>query len=193
MRNKMLVLMLALTLAVFAFSCKNKEDEGQSAVATTDTSVSASTDTMASSDTTATSTSGTAMTGGTMSNLADEDKEFVMKAAQGGMAEVTMGNLASSGGSNADVKAFGQRMVTDHSKANDELKSLATAKGLALPSDVGKEHQEAIDKLGKLTGKDFEKASQDAKDADLKAWAGKTLPILQDHLKMAKATHDKVK
>jgi putative membrane protein len=206
MRNKTLMLMLALSLAVFTFGCRgNNEEKGQSAVATTDTTV-----TSAAGDTAA--TTGTVMTGGTISNVADEDKEFVMKAAQGGMAEVTMGNLASAGGTHADVKTFGQRMVTDHSKANDELRTLATTKGLALPSDAGKEHQEMIEKLGKKTGKDFdqeymkgmvedhekdvkefEKASRDAKDPDIKAWAAKTLPTLQEHLKMAKATYDKVK
>jgi putative membrane protein len=204
MRNKLFVLMLALSLAVFAFGCRgNNEEKGRSAVATTATTVTAG-------DSAA--TTGTVMTGGTMSNVSDDDKDFVMKAAQGGMAEVTMGNLASAGGSNADVKAFGQRMVTDHSKANDELKSLAMSKGLALPSDAGKEHQEMIDKLSKKTGKDFdqeymkgmvedhekdvkefEKASRDAKDPDIKAWAAKTLPTLQEHLRMAKATYDKVK
>ena len=95
---------------------------------------------------------------------------------------------------------------------NDELKQLAQNKGLALPADVDDESKKMSDKLSKLSGKDFdkeyingmvdghekvvksfEKASKDAKDPDLKAWAAKTLPTLQDHLKMAKETKAKLK
>jgi len=134
------------------------------------------------------------------------------KAAVGNMAEVMMGQMASTNGTDAGVKAFGNRMVTDHGKANDELKALAAQKGMALPADVDAEHKEKGDKMSKKSGKDFdkaymedmvkdhekdikefEKASKDAKDADLKAWAAKTLPTLQDHLKMAKETEKKVK
>jgi putative membrane protein len=135
-----------------------------------------------------------------------------MKAAQGGMAEVMLGQMASSKATSADVKNFGNRMVSDHGKANDELKQLAQNKGMALPADVDADSKKMSDKLSKATGKDFdkeyisgmvddhekdvkefEKASKDAKDPDLKAWASKTLPTLQDHLKMAKETKSKVK
>jgi putative membrane protein len=144
--------------------------------------------------------------------LAKDDAGFVTKAAQGGMAEVNLGTMAAQKAASADVKTFGNTMVTDHSKANDELKQLAASKGVTLPADVGKENQDVADKLGKLTGaafdkaymkdmvedhekdvKDFEKASKSAKDPDLKAWAAKTLPTLQGHLKMAKDTARKVK
>jgi putative membrane protein len=140
------------------------------------------------------------------------DSDFMMKAAQGGMAEVNMGNMASSKATNADVKKFGDRMVTDHSKANDELKQLASTKGVTLPTDVNDEQKKAMDMMSSKNGKDFdkayiddmvkdhetdvaefEKASKNAKDADLKAWATKTLPTLQEHLKMAKDTQKKVK
>jgi putative membrane protein len=96
-------------------------------------------------------------------------------------------------------------MVTDHSKANDELKQLATTKGLTLPATLSAEHQKTADELAKKKGKDFDKAymndmvkdhekdvaefqkqSTSAQDPDLKAWATKTLPTLQDHLKQAK-------
>src|ERR1051326_6076917 len=68
--------------------------------------------------------------------LASADETFVTKAAQGGLAEVKLGTLATQKASNADVKAFGQQMVDDHSKANDELKQLASTKGITLPTDI---------------------------------------------------------
>ena len=114
--------------------------------------------------------------------------------------------------SSADVKAFGQRMVTDHSKANDELSQLATAKGLALPTELGGEHKDALDHLSSLSGAEFdkaymkhmvedhvkdvaefEKASTTAMDSDVKGWAGKTLPTLQQHLQLAKDVSSKLK
>ena len=200
---KRYVIALAAVLAVMG--CK------QESTTITDTTTTASTDTYASSTGT-TSTTSTGSTGGAASTLSESDKEFVMKAAIGGMAEVAGGQTATQNASNADVKAFGQRMVTDHSKANDELKQLATTKGLALPTAPDAEHQKKLDELSKKTGKAFDKAYMDdmvkdheedvaefqkqstsAQDPDLKSWAAKTLPTLQDHLKMAKATQKKVK
>jgi len=67
------------------------------------------------------------------SSLSVKDKTFMKKAAKGGMMEVAMGNLAAQNGQSDDVKSFGKRMVTDHSKANDELKSIASQKGVTLP------------------------------------------------------------
>jgi putative membrane protein len=153
----------------------------------------------------------TGVTGGTVSNTTPEDKEFVSKAGMGGLAEVQMGNLAAQKAQSADVKAFGQRMVTDHSKANAELAQLATAKGLSLPTELAGEHQAAYEHLNSLSGADFDKmymqhmvedhekdvsefdkASTSANDADIKAFAGKTLPVLREHLTLAKTTAGKV-
>lgn len=158
---------------------------------------------------TATATT-TAATGGTSSALSPDDKEFVSKAGIGGLAEVQMGNLALSKSTSADVKAFGQRMVTDHSKANEELSQLATAKGVALPTELDADHKAALDHLTSLTGADFdkaymkhmvedhekdvaefEKASTTATDSDVKAWAGKTLPTLKEHLQLAQTVSGK--
>jgi putative membrane protein len=143
--------------------------------------------------------------------MTNEDKEFVTKAGMGGLAEVQMGNLALQKASNADVKAFAQRMVTDHSKANAELAEFATAKGLALATELDADHKAAADHLSSLSGADFDKAymqhmvedhekdvaefdkaSTSAADTDLKAWAGKTLPTLKEHLEQAKTTARKV-
>ena len=140
------------------------------------------------------------------------DTSFVTKAAQGGMAEVKLGKLATEKASSPDVKTFGQQMVDDHSKANDELKSLASKKGLTLPTDVDAKDQATYDRLSKLSGAEFDKAymadmvsdhktdvaefrreSQRGSDPDVKAWAAKTLPTLEHHLQLAQSTDAKVK
>ena len=213
-RQRLLVIIAAL-LVVAAMACRNSgEKVSNGAAGTTDTSTTSTSGTDT-SGTTTTSTAASATTpssGGTVSNLSAADKEFVMKAAIGGMAEVQMGQTASQKGQNADVKAFGARMVTDHGKANDELKQLATTKGLTLPSDVDAKHKKTADAIAAKNGKDFDKAymtdmvrdheedvkefekeSKSAQDADLRNWAAKTLPTLQDHLRMAKETAKKVK
>src|SRR4051812_39822143 len=140
------------------------------------------------------------------------DHGFVTKAAQGGLAEVKLGTLATQKASSPDVKQFGQQMVDDHSKANDELKQLASSKGITLPTDTDASHQAKYDRLSKLSGADFDKAymkemvsdhrtdvyefrreSEHGSDPDVKAWAGKTLPTLEHHLQMAESTDAKVK
>jgi putative membrane protein len=139
------------------------------------------------------------------------DKKFIDEAAQGGMAEVKLGQLAAEKASSEDVKKFGQMMVDDHTKANEELKSLAQKKMVDLPTDIGK-HQKTYDKLSKLSGSDFDKAYMDAmvkdhkedvsefekqaargQDSELKAWAAKTLPTLQMHLSHAEDLHKAMK
>lgn len=214
-RQRLLVIISAL-LVVVAVACRNSEEKvSNGAAGTTDTSTTSTSGTDT-SGTTTTSTAATATTtgstGGTVSKLSAADKEFVMKAAIGGMAEVQMGQTASQKGLSAGVKAFGARMVTDHSKANDELKQLATTKGLVVPADVDAKHRKAADALAAKSGKEFDKAymtemvrdheedvkefekeSKSAQDADLGKWAARTLPTLEDHLRMAKDTAKSVK
>jgi putative membrane protein len=134
------------------------------------------------------------------------DHQFVMEAAQGGMAEVELGQLASEKAQSSDVKQFAQRMVTDHGKANDELKTLAQSKNITLPTDVGAKHKATKDKLSKMSGaafdraymqemvtdhrkdvSEFEKESKSGKDPDVKAFAAKTLPTLHEHMQMAES------
>ena len=153
---------------------------------------------------TATATT-TGVTGGGMSAMTPEDKEFVVKAGIGGLYEVQAGNLALQKAASAEVKAFAQRMVTDHGNANTELARLATSKGLALATELDGELEGAVEHLASLSGAefdkaymqhmvpdhektvaDFDKASTTGTDADVKAWAQKTLPTLQEHLRMAK-------
>jgi len=84
------------------------------------------------------------------------DKMFLRKAAEGGIAEVQFGQLASQKGSSDDVKAFGQKMVTDHTALNDNLKPIADSMGVMLPKKLSKENQAEYDKLNGLSGTDFD-------------------------------------
>jgi putative membrane protein len=145
-------------------------------------------------------------------DLARGDRKFVENATEHGIAEVAMGKLASVRAQHPDVKAFGQKMVDDHSKANDELRRLADAKGVKLPAEADRGHRRDADKLGKKNGadfdreymehmvkdhkkdvKEFQKAAKDLKDPELRDFASRTLPTLQQHLQMAEATHAVVK
>jgi putative membrane protein len=140
----------------------------------------------------------------TADHAASADHTFVTKVAEGGMAEVKLGQLAADKATSEDVKKFGQRMVTDHSKANDELKALAQQKSITLPTDLNAKDKATYDRFSKLSGAEFDRAymqhmladhrtdvnefkkeSTSGKDPDVKAWAGKTLPTLEEHLKLA--------
>ena len=133
------------------------------------------------------------------------DASFVNKAAMGGMMEVKLGEAATTRASEEAVKVYGRRMVDDHGKANGELKDLATKKGWSLPADLDEMHKKMSEKMTMLSGaefdraysehmlkdhemvvKEFEHAAQKAADADLRAWATKTLPTLKEHLQMAR-------
>ena len=132
------------------------------------------------------------------------DETFVVKAAHGGMAEVELGKLAADKAASDEVKKFGQRMVDDHGKANDELKILAQNKHITLPDTIDPQDKALHDRLAQLSGPAFDRAYMQAmladhrkdvnefrieaksgKDADVKGWAAKTLPTLEAHLKLA--------
>ena len=136
------------------------------------------------------------------------DNSFVTKAAQGGMAEVQLGKLAQSHAASDKVKTFGQRMVDDHTKANDELSKIAGQKGVTLPTSLNAKDQATMDRLSKLNGAafdraymqdmvkdhrediaEFKKEANSGQDPDFKAFASKTLPTLQEHLSMAEQTN----
>ena len=139
------------------------------------------------------------------------DLAFVIDAAPGGLGEIELGKLAAAKAQNADVKAFGQKMVEDHSKVIEDLKALMIQKKVLLPSDVMPTHIELTDKLSKLSGADFDReyvkamvanhekdvtafnsVANGATDADVKAFATKTLPTLKMHLEMIKGMADKM-
>jgi putative membrane protein len=134
--------------------------------------------------------------------------QFMLKAASGGMMEVQLGEIAQQNAASSRVKRFGAMMVRDHSKANDELKALASSKNITIPASLGPAHQSHVDNLKKLTGtafdeqymdmmttdhlediSAFDRAANDGKitDAGVKAFAAKTLPILKMHSDSAQA------
>jgi putative membrane protein len=141
------------------------------------------------------------MDAGSNKMLRSADTTFAVKAAQGGLAEVKLGQLAAEKGSSPDVKAFGQQMVDDHSKANEQLKSVAQAENMTLPSEINPKQQAMYAKLQNSSGsefdhmyvkamvkdheddvKDFEKEANSGSDPQIKDFAAKTLPVLQGHL-----------
>jgi putative membrane protein len=134
------------------------------------------------------------------------DTKFAMTAAQDGMTEVELGRLAVQKGMSDAVKQFGQRMIDDHGSANQQLMQLASSKGMTLPTTLDAKHAAMVAKFQRLSGAEFDRAYakqmvQDHRkavdlfqkeadrgaDADLKAFASKTLPTLQGHLSMAQA------
>src|SRR6476620_4964012 len=90
------------------------------------------------------------------STLSSGDRKFLTDASQGGMLEVELGKIASQKSSNADVKSFGQRMVDDHSKADDQLKQVASSKGVTLSDKLSPAKQKEVDKYSKLSGAAFD-------------------------------------
>ena len=136
---------------------------------------------------------------GKSSSLSAKDRTFIHKAAKGGMMEVAMGNLAAQNGQSDDVKSFGKRMVTDHSKANEELKSIAAKKGVKLPSKEpsGKWSSDKayMDMMVKDHEKDlaeFQDEANNGSDPDVKKFAEDTAKVVQEHLDLAKQTQSKL-
>ena len=133
------------------------------------------------------------------SALSSKDKSFITKAAKGGMMEVEMGKMAAASAQNADVKKFGSRMVTDHTKANNELMAIAQKHGVKAPAHKShgkwksdKAYMDMMVKDHDKTVADFEAQASGGSDADLKKFAAKTLKVLKKHQKMAKDLQAKV-
>jgi putative membrane protein len=133
------------------------------------------------------------------------DARFVMGAAEGGMAEVELGQLAADKASNAKVKEFGHRMMADHAREGDELKALASSKNIMLPTSVSTKDKATKDRLSKLSGPsfdraymaemvkghlsasmDFRKEATSGHDPQIKEWATKTVGTVDEHLKAAR-------
>ncbi|MFN2542165.1 MAG: DUF4142 domain-containing protein [Chthoniobacterales bacterium] len=132
-------------------------------------------------------------------NLSAKDKAFMKNAAKGGMMEVAMGKMAEQNGQSQDVKAFGKRMVADHSKANNELMALAEKRGVKLPTEKPAEKwtsdKNYIDAMVKDHEKDlaeFQDEASKGNDPDLKKFADRTAKIVQKHLDLAKETQGKL-
>lgn len=131
------------------------------------------------------------------------DSEFMTKAASGGMLEVQLGQEVAKRATTPEAKQFAQQMVTDHTKANDELKALAAKKNITLPTTLGKDQQKVYDDVLAEKGadldkkyaeamlsdhqediKEYQEAVTKANDADIKQFAQHTLPVLEMHLGM---------
>jgi len=142
----------------------------------------------------------------------EASSSFLVKAADGGLTEVRLGELAQQKATSKMVKDYGAMLIHDHSAANDKVKALAAQRNVTLPDGPGNEHQEAIDKLSKRTGKDFDKTFMDAmqrdhekdidmfkdasnkvNDADVKSFVDNRLPTLQMHLDSANAIRKMLK
>lgn len=143
--------------------------------------------------------------------LRSSDTAFAINAAQDGNAEVKVGKLAAGKASAQDVKAFGQQMVDDHTKANDQLASVAREEHMTLPSGLTAKDEAMYNRLEKLSGvafdkayvadmvkdhqadvKEFEKEQRTGKDPAIKSFAAQTLPVLQEHLEKIKSIHSKL-
>lgn len=142
-------------------------------------------------------------TSGTAGAGAATDKMFVMKAAQGGLTEIKLGELASQKSSSDDVKQFGEKMVKDHTQLNEDMKPIAQSMGVTPPAQLNKKHQKMYDKLSGMSGDEFDKAylsamvkdhHDDLKDfkseasstqnADLKAAVQKGTTVIEEHTAM---------
>jgi putative membrane protein len=146
------------------------------------------------------------------SKLPSGEERFMKEAASGGLMEVELGKFAAEKGSHQRVKEFGKRMQTDHSKANAQLRKIASSKGVDLPTQPSGEHKSTMDKLTKLSGAEFDREYMEAmvddheediekfqiqadkgKDPELKKFASETLPILKKHLELAQSTEKQIK
>jgi putative membrane protein len=141
--------------------------------------------------------------------MSSSDRKFAMTAAMGGMAEVEMSRLALTKASSDAVKQYAQKMIDDHTAANAELMQIASAKGITLPTAPDAKMRAMMSRMEKLSGADFDREyvmmaghkdhqkmeklfrdeSMKGRDADLKAFAAKTLPVVQQHLQMARDLH----
>ncbi len=137
-------------------------------------------------------------------NVPAPDRNFVLEAARGGMMEVQLGQIAVKNAQSPQVRDFGQRMIDDHSKANDRLKQVAQTKNITLPADLDPAHKNEVQKLSALKGPEFdrsymqlmvsehkkdvaafERESRSGKDPEIRQFAAETLPVLQEHLRLA--------
>lgn len=147
----------------------------------------------------------------TAQELSSEDREFMKKAAQAGIAEVRAGEMALEKSDNDDVREFAQRMIDDHSKATDKLKQLAKAKNETLPTEPTQQQKRTAEDLSELDGEDFdaeymdvqvsdhekvielfEDEIEDGSNSDVIAFAEKILPTLRKHLEMAENISDEL-
>jgi len=198
---------LFLLTAMSAFCCVMLAACGESTNTKVTTTAGNAANTVANTATSAANTVANAVSNATTSG----PESFMKDAAQGGMAEVKMGELATKNAKDPEIKKFGQMMMTDHGAAGKDLETLAKKKNFTLPTDIGS-HQSTFDKLSKMTGDDFdrayvnamvndhesdvsafEKQAANSTDPDVKAFAAKVVPVVKKHLDAIKAIQAKMK
>lgn len=137
--------------------------------------------------------------------LSKADRMFIMKAAEGNLLEIRLAEMAFKKGQGEAVKKFAERLVRDHTKAYEELKKVAKKLGVTVPTKLNAKEQNEIEKFAKLKGAQFDKAyapfmvqehttdvakfkmeSKKVQNADLRRWVEQTLPVLEEHLQMAR-------
>jgi len=189
--KKIIFVNLILTASIIA--CNNNKTDNTAAT-TTDSSTTVKDSTPAPADTAA-------------ANNANKDVDFVMAAADGGMTEVKLSQLAKTNGSAAAVKSLADMMIADHTKANNELKSIAGKNNISVPETLSADKQKAYDDMATKKGADFDKAYMDKMEKDhtdaielfqreansgmnpdLKTFATNTLPTLNHHMDMVNTT-----
>jgi putative membrane protein len=145
-------------------------------------------------------------------NTRVDDKKFAQEPATGGLAEVQLAKLAQEKAASDAVKQFAQKMIDDHTKADDQLQQVASKENMTLPDRLAPKQQELLDKLSKLSGPAFDKAyaknmvkdhekdvnefraeSQGGSDPGVKQFASTNLPVLEQHLELAKNLDKTVK
>jgi putative membrane protein len=203
MRN-LLLLVTALGLGGLLFACGDGANVNTGRMSN---SVTGAANTVANTVTSAANSVANAVSGATTSS----PESFMKDAAQGGMAEVKMGELAAKNAKDPKVKKFGRMMVTEHGAAGKDLEALAKKKNITLPTDIGS-HQSTYDKLSKMTGPDFdkeyvnemvsdhesdlktfEKQAENSSDPDVKAFAAKGVAMIKKHLEAINAIKAKIK
>lgn len=190
--------------AIFFAGCNGNSNSGSMNADSTST-------TMSNNDTNKVAPSSSSSDTTKMAMVGDDAKDFSKEAAQGGMMEVKLGNIATNNAGTQAIKDFGKMMVDDHTKINDQLKDLASKKNVALPDSVSDAQQKDIDKLSKETGKEFDKdyvsmmvkdhkhdidafkkAEKKISDSDYKNFISNALPTLQKHLDAIEAIDKKM-
>jgi putative membrane protein len=140
------------------------------------------------------------------------DEKFLMDAAEINLEEIQLGQLAQQKGVSQEVKDLGKMLAESHTKALNELTSLASSKSIAVPTTPTEAVQNTFQNMSEKTGDEFdkaycnkmvqghkdaidkfEKAAEESKDADIRNWASNKLPELRDHLNHAQACEDKLK
>jgi putative membrane protein len=193
-KNSWFSVFMVSLLILFVISCSGSDSSDSKEKA--DSTNTSRIDSARSQDTTSTHTD-------SMADL-KTDAEFAVDAADGGMMEVALGKMAVAKAVSKEVKIFGKNMVTDHSQANSELKKLAAAKNISIPTELSEKCRKQVDELAQKKGRDFDEAyidmmvkdhktdidefkkeSEKGKDPQLSEWAKAKIPTLEHHLMMA--------